>query len=171
MLLSAWAIAPLLLCIDFLCHAFINGWYTWLTLSLFLTRIAMVPRSHWFNAYGITLFACCCIESSFLYDNIGAITLSIIPSIALMAYFRTVLLHTSLIMPLLGPTVGILFTSSLVYYFFPQGQLTLSFVLARIFINCILFSAVMWGWRGGRSVMRTSHTGRKVWTPNRMGAS
>ena len=163
-------IALLFFFLDFLVYAFMNQWMVHLLLSYFIVRYLVlfpldVRDKGLYASLGLLL-----LQDCFLYGRFGLILMFLIPLIMFTCRFQRLFIKTALFFPLFLSFMILgeyLIIKKLIF----SKDITLFMTITKIFINMVLGYMVLLGMRGNRSFSVLLEKERKVWTPNRKGAS
>lgn len=157
--------------IDFIAYVLCDGWVIQSLLVYFVLQQLLASSytysfKNFYLPLGLIIFQDC-----FLYTRFGLALIYLLPLVFLTRWLRVLFLDAA-------GTLLCLFIGSLVFFdqFLIKKVLFLKnfsweATLIKIFVNLIVAYIVLLGTRGNRSLLKFFSRERKVWTPNRKGAS
>lgn len=155
---------------DIVLQQFFDLWLTmfcvWRFLYLSLTARPFYLSATWYFA----LIAYTLVESA----EVGFVGLSYVYMVLYMAialWLRDTVLRPELFFPLVGLVCYAFFQNYAIYGYFLGVSAPLQVTFLKLSITLALAFFALVGWRGSRLFFNSLRNKRKVWTPNRKGAS
>lgn len=164
-------VALLLFFCDFFAYTLFNGWLVHSLLVYFILKQLMASSyTYSFKNFYLPLFLLV-LQDCFWYGRFGLILVYLVPVVFLARYLRVLFLDAA-------GTLLCFFIGGLIFFdqFLIKKVLFLKnfsweATLIKIFVNLIVAYMVLLGTRSNRSLLKFFSRERKVWTPNRKGAS
>lgn len=156
---------------DFLAYALLNGWFVQSLLVFFiLQQLLASSYTYSFKNFYLPL-TLLVLQDCFMYGRFGLVLAYLLPLALLARHLRVVFLDAAgtLLCFLIGGLV--FFDQFLIKKVLFSKNFSWEATLFKIFVNLCIAYLVLLGTRGNRSLLRFFSRERKVWTPNRKGAS
>ncbi len=164
-------LALLLFFSDFLFALLFDGWIIQGLLVYFiLNQLLASSYTYSFKNFYIPL-GLLVLQDCFIYCRFGLILVYLLPTIFFARYLRTLFLDAAGTLLCFFISGIIFFDNLLIKKILFSKNFSLEGTLVKIFVNLVVSYVVLLGTRGNRSLLRFFSRERKVWTPNRKGAS
>lgn len=164
-------LAILFFFIDFLAYTLLDGWIVQ-SLLVYLISRQLLASSYTYSFKNFYLpLGLVVLQDCFLYGRFGLVLIYLLPLVFLARYMRVLFLDAA--GTLLCFFIGgmIFFDQFLIKKVLFCKNFTWEATLFKIFVNLGVAYLVLLGTRGNRSLLKFFSRERKVWTPNRKGAS